>query len=83
MSLLLLAYFAAGALREFVVVLYYRSVSDRKDFAASGLAGGLELYDVAILAAIIGSGWSIPLIAAYTGGVMVGTFYGTRHGGRK
>jgi hypothetical protein len=78
MNPLLLVYFAAGAVREVLVVSYYRSVSKKKDFAASGLAGGLELYDVAILAAIIGSGWSIPLIVAYTMGVMVGTFCGTR-----
>jgi len=75
----LLAYFAAGGFREILCVSYYRAVSKKKDYAASGLAGGLELYDVLILALIIRSGWSPLLIGTYTCGVIVGTFLGTRY----
>jgi hypothetical protein len=71
-------YFAAGGFREILCVSYYRSVTRRRDFAASGLAGGLELYDLIVLAFIIQSGWSPYLVVAYTLGVMVGTFCGTR-----
>ena len=75
-----MAYFSAGAFREVICVSYYRSVSRKKDYAASGLARGLELYDILILSLIIKSGWSPMLIASYTAGVVVGTFVGTRFG---
>jgi hypothetical protein len=77
---LLLAYFAAGAFREAACVSYYRAVSRRRHFAVSGLAGGLELWDFLVLALIIQSGWSVPLIAAYTLGVMAGTFVASKWG---
>ena len=80
MSPLLLAYFVAGAFREAACVSYYRAVSRRRHYAVSGLAGGLELYDFLILALIVKSGWSIPLIVAYTMGVMVGTFTASKWG---
>lgn len=80
MSLLPLAgYFFAGAIRECLLVSYYRAIAKKKDYTASGLAGGIEFYDFIILAAIIRGGWKIPLMIAYTLGVMAGTFWATRH----
>jgi hypothetical protein len=82
MSLTLLAiaflYFAAGFGREVLCVLYYRAVSTRRPLRASGLAGGIELYDLLVLASIIRSGWNPILLIAYTAGVVGGTFCATR-----
>lgn len=75
-----LAYFAAGAFREAACVSYYKAVSRARNFTASGLAGGLELYDLLVLSLIIKSGWSPLLIGAYTVGVVVGTYMGSRWG---
>jgi hypothetical protein len=55
-------------------------VSKKKDYSASGLAGGIELYDFLILAAVIRNGWNPALLIAYTCGVMAGTFYTIRIG---
>jgi hypothetical protein len=71
-------YFAAGFLREVLCVLYYRSVSAKRPLKASGLAGGLELYDLLVLASIIQSGWNPVLLLAYVGGVVGGTYFATR-----
>jgi hypothetical protein len=73
-----LLYFSAGAFREIMCVFYYRAIGRKKDYAASGLAGGIEFYDLIVLSVIIRSGWSVPLMVAYTLGVMVGTFFSTR-----
>jgi len=72
--LLIVAYFAAGLGREFLVVSYYRQIARARAYSASGLAGGIELFDFLVLATIIQSGWSPPLIAAYVIGTMIGTF---------
>jgi hypothetical protein len=78
MSLLLIAgYFAAGLGREFLVVSYYRQIARARAYSASGLAGGIELFDFLVLATIIQSGWSPTLIAAYVIGTMIGTFIAT------
>ena len=75
MSLLLIAgYFAAGLGREFLVVSYYRQIARARASSASGLAGGIELFDFVVLATLITSGWSPVLIAAYVIGTMLGTF---------
>jgi hypothetical protein len=80
MNLLPIAgYFVAGTIREILCIFYYRAVTRKRDYAASGLAGGIEFYDLLILATIIRGGWSIPLMIAYTAGVMAGTFWATRH----
>jgi hypothetical protein len=71
-------YMAAGACREFIVVCYYHKVAERKPYSASGLAGGIELFDLLILAAIFRSGFNPALMVAYTVGVMIGTFIGAR-----
>lgn len=71
-------YLAAGAFREFIVVCYYKSVTARRAGSASGLAGGIELFDLVILAAIFRSGFNPILMLAYTAGVVCGTFYGTK-----
>jgi hypothetical protein len=79
MSLLpILAYAVAGFGREVLCVLYYRAVSTRRPFRASGLAGGIELYDLIVLASIIKSGWDPLLLIAYTVGVVGGTYCATR-----
>jgi hypothetical protein len=71
-------YFAAGFLREVLCVLYYRAVSTKRPFQASGLAGGLELYDLLVLASIIQSGWNPVLLLGYVLGVIGGTFTATK-----
>jgi hypothetical protein len=73
-----LLYFAAGFFREILCVLYYRAVSTKRPLKASGLAGGLELYDLLVLASIIQSGWNPVLLLAYVGGVVGGTFTATK-----
>jgi hypothetical protein len=79
MSLLLIAgYFAAGLGREFLVVSYYRQIARARAYSASGLAGGIELFDFLVLATLITSGWSPVLIAAYVVGTMTGTFIAIR-----
>ena len=79
MSLLLIVgYFAAGLGREFLVVSYYRQIASARAYSASGLAGGIELFDFLVLATIIKSGWSPALIAAYVIGTMIGTFVATK-----
>jgi len=78
MALVVLLYFAAGFGREVLCVLYYRAVSTRRPFRASGLAGGIELYDLIVLASIIKSGWDPLLLIAYTVGVVGGTYCATR-----
>jgi hypothetical protein len=72
--LLIVGYFAAGLAREFLVVSYYRQIARARASSASGLAGGIELFDFLVLATIIKSGWSPVLIAAYVAGTMLGTF---------
>ena len=72
-------YLAAGAFREFIVVCYYRKVTDRRPLSASGLAGGIELFDLIILAAIFRSGFHPALMGAYTVGVIIGTYIGARY----
>ena len=69
-----MGYFAAGLGREFLVVSYYRQIARARAYSASGLAGGIELFDFLVLATIIQSGWSPELIAAYVIGTMIGTF---------
>jgi hypothetical protein len=80
MNLLLsvLLYFVAGFFREALTVSYYRAVGRKRDYSASGLAGGIELYDFLVLAAVIRSGWNPVLLVAYTVGVMLGTFVSIR-----
>jgi hypothetical protein len=73
-----LLYMAAGAFREFIVVCYYRKVTDRKPLSASGLAGGIEFFDLVVLAAIFRSGFHPALLAGYTAGVIIGTYIGAR-----
>ena len=76
--LLIVGYFAAGLGREFLVVSYYRQIARARAYSASGLAGGIELFDFLVLATIIQSGWSPILIAAYVIGTMIGTFVATK-----
>ena len=71
-----LLYLTAGAFREAVVVSYYRAIAKNKRFSASGLAGGIELYDLVVLYAILKSGWSPILLGSYVIGVVVGTYLG-------
>lgn len=71
-----LAYMAAGAFREVLVVTYYRLIAKNKRYSVSGLAGGIEAYDLLVLALVIRSGWSPLLLVSYTLGVMIGTFLG-------
>lgn len=71
-------YFVAGTMREYVLVQYYRAMTGGKSWCASGLAGGIEVYDILVLAYIIKGDWNPVSIAAYTLGVMVGTYFGTR-----
>jgi len=77
-TMAVILYFAAGFLREVLCVLYYRAVSTRHPLKASGLAGGLELYDLLVLASIIQSGWNPVLLAGYVIGVVAGTFIATK-----
>lgn len=72
-------YLAAGAFRESVVCFYYRKVVDRKALSASGLAGGIEFFDIVVLAAIFRSGFHPALMASYAVGVMIGTYIGARY----
>jgi len=58
------------------VVTYYRLIAKNKRYSVSGLAGGIEAYDLLVLATVIQSGWNPVLLGAYTVGVMVGTFLG-------
>jgi hypothetical protein len=76
--LLLVAYCLAGLSREFLVVAYYRKISRSRAYSASGLAGGIELFDFLVLATIIQSGWNPVLLGAYTLGVMLGTYFSIR-----
>jgi len=71
-----LAYFAAGAFREYLVIHYYRQIAKKNRLAVAGLAGGIEVWDLLVLASIISTGWSPLLIGAYTLGVMLGTYLG-------
>jgi len=77
-ALIVLLYFAAGFGREVICVLYYRAVSTKRPLRASGLAGGIELYDLLVLASIIRSGWNPLLLAGYIVGVVAGTFVATK-----
>jgi hypothetical protein len=79
-TMTVILYFAAGFLREVLCVLYYRAVSTKRPLKASGLAGGLELYDLLVLASIIQSGWNPILLLAYVVGVVGGTYFATRIG---
>ena len=72
-------YMAAGAFREILVVRYYGAVSGKKAWRASGLAGAIEVYDLIVLAAIFQSGFHPILMASYAGGVVLGTYFGTRN----
>ena len=72
-------YMVAGAFRESIVVCYYRAVSGRRPWSASGLAGGIELFDLLVLASIFRSGFHPVLMIAYTIGVFIGTYIGTRY----
>ena len=72
MILLALAYLAAGAVRECVVVWYYLAVSSRRPLLASALAGGIELFDLLVLVTILAN-WSLLNALAYAGGVVIGT----------
>jgi len=71
-----LAYMAAGAFREILVVTYYRLIAKNKKYSVSGLAGGIEAYDLLVLALVIQSGWSPLLMGSYVIGVMAGTLMG-------
>jgi len=71
-------YLSAGAFREFIVVLYYKKVTARAAGYASGLAGGIEMFDLIVLAAIFRSGFHPLLMLAYTLGVIIGTYVSTR-----
>ena len=71
-----LAYMAAGAFREVLVVTYYKLIAKNKRYSVSGLAGGIEAYDFLVLALVIRSGWSPLLLASYVIGVMAGTLLG-------
>jgi len=77
--IVMLLYLAAGAFREALCVSYYKAVSTKRPWSASGLAGGIEFYDLLVLAAIFRSGFSPVLMLAYTIGVVVGTFLATKH----
>jgi hypothetical protein len=72
-SVTVLLYLAAGLGREFLTVSYYKAISSRKKYSASGLAGGIELWDFLVLATIIKSDWNPILILAYVAGTMLGT----------
>ncbi len=86
MSLLLswimvsLLYFCAGAFREAAVVTYYKLIARNKRYSVSALAGGIEAYDLIVLAAIIKSEWNVALMISYVVGVTVGTFMGMNRG---
>jgi len=69
-------YMAAGAFREVLVVTYYRLIAKNRRYSVSGLAGGIEAYDLLVLALVIQSGWSPLLMGSYVIGVMIGTFLG-------
>ena len=71
-------FMAAGAFRESIVVVYYHRVVARKSLSASGLAGGIELFDLLVLASIFKSGFHPVLLVAYTIGVVIGTYLGTK-----
>jgi hypothetical protein len=71
-----LAYMTAGAFREVLVVTYYRLIAKNKRYSVSGLAGGIEAYDLLVLALVIQSGWSPLLMGSYVVGVMLGTLIG-------
>ena len=72
MTLLALAYLAAGAARECVVVWYYLAVSTKRPLLASGLAGVIELFDLLVLVTIL-TNWSLWNAVAYAVGVVAGT----------
>lgn len=76
MSLLLL-YFGAGLLRDALGTWYYRAISERWDWSASGLAGGITLYDLLVLAALLKE-WNLWLALAYSAGTAVGTLMALR-----
>jgi len=80
LSLVIVAalYLAAGAFRESIVVLYYRAISMKRPLSASGLAGGIEFFDLIVLAAIFRSAFNPILMVAYTIGVIIGTYGATR-----
>ena len=71
-----LAYFSAGAFREVLVVTYYKQIAKNHRYSVSGLAGGIEAYDLLVLALVIQSGWSPILMTSYVLGVVAGTFMG-------
>lgn len=73
----LLLYFGAGLLRDALGTWYYRAISDRWDWSASGLAGGITLYDILVLATLI-KRWSLPLAIAYAVGCAAGTMMALR-----
>jgi hypothetical protein len=78
LAVVAILYFMAGLGREILTISYYRSVIRKKDYSASGLAGGIEAYDFLILATIIRSGWNPLLITSYIIGTMAGTFISMR-----
>ena len=71
-----MAYLAVGAFREILVVTYYRLIAKNKKYSVSGLAGGIEAYDLLVLALVIQSGWSPLLMGSCVIGVMAGTLMG-------
>lgn len=77
LTLSLPLYFLAGAMKEALVVLYYKAMGKhgrKARWYASGLAGGIDAYDWLVLVTVLKSEWTVELIIAYILGVMVGTY---------
>ena len=72
-------YMAAGAFREVLVVSYYKLIAKNRRYSVSGLAGGLEAYDLLVLATVIKSEWNAWLLVGYIAGVVIGTYIGMGH----
>jgi hypothetical protein len=77
MTLLLLAYFAAGVLRDGMSIFYYRAISNRRALSVSLWAGGITLYDLLVLATLL-TKWNLLLAISYAVGCAAGSFMALR-----
>ena len=83
MNLLLPAFFGAGLIRDGLGCMYYICVSKERAKRTAGLAFGIELFDLLVIAGIAKMGWPIKLGIAYAIGTALGNYLVIQYNRRK
>ncbi len=73
-------FFALGLVRDALGTFYYRSISSRWDWSASGLAGLITLFDLYVIARILW-GRTVSGAISYACGNALGTLIALKIGG--